>query len=95
VVVVPVFADQFVNGVRIAGTGAGLVVEADPPSTGGPRRVIAQQDAPRVTEGIETVLADPSYRRQARHIAEEVAAAPTVDAVLDTLLPTEPPGAIP
>ena len=95
VVVVPVFADQFVNGVRIARTGAGLVVEANPASTGGPRRVIARQDAPRVTAGIETVLADPSYRRQARHVADEVAAAPTVDAVLDTLVPTEPPGAIP
>jgi len=41
------------------------------------------------------VLADDSYRRQARHIADEVAAAPTVGAVLDTLLPKEPPGAIP
>ena len=95
VVMVPVFADQFVNGGRIARAGAGVVIEADPRSTGGPRRVIATEDAPRVTEGIGIVLAEPSYRRQARRIAEEVAAAPTVDTVLDTLLSAEPPGAIP
>jgi len=95
VVVVPVFADQFVNGLRIAGTGAGLVVEADPRTTGGPRRVIAEVDAPRLTAGIETVLGDPSYRRQARVVAAEVATATTVDAVLDTLLRAEPSGAIP
>ena len=85
VVVVPVFADQFVNGHRIARTGAGLVVETDA-RTDGTRRVITEEDAPRVRRGIETVLGDDSYRRQARHIADEVAATPTVDAVLDSLL---------
>ncbi len=86
VVVVPVFADQFVNGHRIARTRAGLVVEADARTTDGTRRVITEEDAPRVRRGIETVLRDTSYRRQARHIADEVAAAPTVDAVLDALV---------
>ena len=90
VVAVPLFADQFVNGRRIAGTGAGLVVEADPGSVGGPRRVIAPDDAPRVTEGINAVLGDPGYRHHAGLIATEVAAAPTVEAVIDDLLQAVP-----
>jgi UDP:flavonoid glycosyltransferase YjiC (YdhE family) len=86
VVVVPVFADQFDNGRRIAEAGAGLVVEAGPGEGQDPRRVIGKGDAPRVAEGISTALADPSYRHQARGIAAEIAACPTVDEVLDSLL---------
>jgi MGT family glycosyltransferase len=86
VVVVPVFADQFENGRRIAAAGAGLVVETEPGSTDGSRRVIGAEDAPRITGAIEEVLGDPSYRHRARAIASDIAAAPTVDVVLDTLL---------
>ncbi len=95
VVVVPVFADQFVNGRRIAETGAGLVVEVDPPSWADQRRVIAAEHAPRVRHGIETVLGERSYRDRARAIAAEIAAAPGVDDVLDTLLLTAGPGPTP
>jgi UDP:flavonoid glycosyltransferase YjiC (YdhE family) len=86
VVAVPLFADQFDNGRRIAEAGAGLVVEAQSDSTDGVRRVIAEKDAPRIAQGIETVLGGPSYRIQAQRIAAEIAAAPTVDEVLDGLL---------
>jgi UDP:flavonoid glycosyltransferase YjiC (YdhE family) len=86
VVAVPLFADQFDNGRRIAEAGAGLVVEVQSDSTGGVRRVIAEEDAPRIAQGIETVLGWPSYRIQAQRIAGEIAAAPTVDEVLDGLL---------
>ncbi|MGD0381770.1 MAG: glycosyltransferase [Acidimicrobiales bacterium] len=88
VVVVPVFADQFENGRRIAAAGAGLVVEAEPGSahSDGSRRVVDARDVPRITRAIDDVLSEPSYRRRARAMASEIAAAPTVDVVLDTLL---------
>ena len=59
VVVVPVFADQFENGRRIAEVGAGLVVPHD--------------DASRIAQAIETMLVGASYRAQARRIAAEIA----------------------
>jgi UDP:flavonoid glycosyltransferase YjiC (YdhE family) len=86
VVVVPIFADQFENGRRIAGEGAGLIIEADQPRVEPFRRVIGEEDAPRIAEGVRTVLATPSYRRRARRIAAEMAATQTVDEVLSSLL---------
>jgi UDP:flavonoid glycosyltransferase YjiC (YdhE family) len=86
VVAVPVFADQFENGRRLARCGAGLVVESRRDTATGPRPVIGADDAPRITEGIEAVLASTAYRRNARRIAAEVAATPTVDVVVGTLL---------
>ena len=86
VVVVPLFADQFDNGRRIAEAGAGLVVEAPTNDAGDVRKVITEEDAPRLALGIETVLDSTSYRAQAQRIAREIAAAPTVDEVLDGLL---------
>ncbi len=86
VVVVPLFADQFVNGGRIAAAGAGLVVEAEPGAGDGSRRAIAEDDAPRIAGAVDTVLGEPSYRLQARRIAAEMAATPTADEVLATVL---------
>jgi UDP:flavonoid glycosyltransferase YjiC (YdhE family) len=80
VVVVPLFADQFENGRRVAAAGAGLTVTA----AGG--AVIGEADAPRIGEAIVKALASPSYRGQAGRIAAEMAAAPTADEVLDDLL---------
>lgn len=85
-VVVPLFADQFENGRRIAETGAGLVVEAEPQHTGAPRRLVGHEDAARIAQGLEAVLGGPSYRREARRISDEMAATPTVDEVLATRL---------
>jgi UDP:flavonoid glycosyltransferase YjiC (YdhE family) len=86
VVAVPLFADQFDNGRRIAAAGAGLVVETQSDSSSGVRRVIAEEDAPRIAQGIETVLGGTSYRIQAQRIAGEIVTAPTVEEVLDGLL---------
>jgi UDP:flavonoid glycosyltransferase YjiC (YdhE family) len=86
VVVVPVFADQFANGRRVARAGAGLVVEPEAGADDGPRTVISVDDAPRVTDAIEAALANPTYRETARGIAAEMASTPDVDAVLDSLL---------
>jgi UDP:flavonoid glycosyltransferase YjiC (YdhE family) len=85
VVVVPLFADQFENGRRIADAGAGLVVEVGDRSAGGSRRVIDEEDAPRIAHAVEAVLGETSFLVQARTIATEIATAPTPDDVLDAL----------
>jgi UDP:flavonoid glycosyltransferase YjiC (YdhE family) len=85
-VVTSLFADQFVNGRRVVDCGAGLAIE---PARGGgnrPGRVFGLDDVPRIVEAIGAVLATPAYRRNARRIAREMAAAPSVDDVLESLL---------
>jgi UDP:flavonoid glycosyltransferase YjiC (YdhE family) len=84
VVSVPVFADQFSNARRVADFGAGLVVEVDAGSTDA-RSVIGEDDSPRITEAIETVLAKSSYRERAVRIADEMAGAPAPEEVLASL----------
>jgi UDP:flavonoid glycosyltransferase YjiC (YdhE family) len=86
VAVVPLFADQFENGRRVARAGAGLIVEssADPP--GRARRVITDADAPSIAAAIEEVLHTAAYAQEARRIAQEMATTPTADDVLDALL---------
>ena len=85
VVVAPLFADQFDNGRRIAEAGAGLVVEPRPHGTGGVRRVIAEEDAPRLAQGIERCSAR-SHTGHRPNASPEIAVAPTVDEVLDALM---------
>ncbi len=85
VVAVPLFADQFDNARHIAEIGAGLVVDV-PPDSSGARRAVVEDDAARLAEGIEAVLGATSYRRQAQRIAHEMAMAPTIDEVLDSVL---------
>jgi UDP:flavonoid glycosyltransferase YjiC (YdhE family) len=85
-VVTPLFADQFVNGRRVAECGAGLVVEPEGGDDAGTRRVLGDRDVPRIADAIDVVLGAASYRRNARRIAREMAAAPSVDEVLDALL---------
>jgi UDP:flavonoid glycosyltransferase YjiC (YdhE family) len=85
-VVVPLFADQFENGRRVADRGAGLVVEATRTTSERVHRTIGEDDAPRIAAGIMSVLATPSYRRSARRVAAEMASARTVDEVLADLL---------
>jgi UDP:flavonoid glycosyltransferase YjiC (YdhE family) len=70
VVVVPVFGDQFSNGERVAGAGAGLVAEA----------------APQLTKAVTEVLRNPGYRAAAGRIANEMRGAPAVDDVLGEVL---------
>jgi UDP:flavonoid glycosyltransferase YjiC (YdhE family) len=85
-VMVPLFADQFENARRIAATGAGRVVEVQI-ATGGARSINAAA-APQITQGIEDVLGNVTYRDRARAIAAEMAATPTVEEVL-IRLPSE------
>ena len=56
-VVVPVFADQFENGRRVAERGAGLTVEVAPEAGAAGRRVVNDTDAPRVAAAINNVFA--------------------------------------
>lgn len=81
-VVVPLFADQFANASAVATSGAGLVVTADQDARGCPRQV-GRQEAPRIRQAIETVLADASYRQSAQAVAAEMAAAPDTKALLN------------
>jgi hypothetical protein len=84
-VVVPLFADQFENGRRIAQAGAGILVEPSRPGLG-------EEDAPRIADAITTVLATPTYRQKAGRLAAEMAATASVDEVL-TAMPTGAIGA--
>ena len=85
-VVAPLFADQFVNGRRVADCGAGLVIEPEGGHDDATRHVLGDRDVPRIADAIDAVLGTASYRRNARGIALEMAAAPSVDEVLDALL---------
>ena len=86
VVTVPLFADQFENGRRLAAAGAALTVEPEGRGPDGARQALGSDDVPRLAAAISEVLDDGSFRRRARDIAAEIAAAPTVDDVLDQLL---------
>ncbi len=85
IVTVPVFADQFTNGRRVAESGAGRDVVGD--DAGGNRRQPVGPDAAaRLTRAIEGVLADDGYRRAAQVLGAEMAAAPPVDDVVEELV---------
>ena len=83
-VIVPLFADQLVNAERAAAAGAAVVVEPDRDAERG-MGSLGPQHVPRLRAAIETVLADPSYARSARRIAEEMAALPSIDDLLASL----------
>jgi len=85
VVIVPLFADQFINGSRVAAAGAGVVIDKGADGDGR-RRPLSRADAPRISDAIEAVRNDSSYREQARRVAAEMAATPTVDTLFDALV---------
>ena len=91
-VLVPVFADQFENARRIAHRGAGLMLEPGEARTGERSLVITKDDAARITDAIARVLATPSYREEAGHVAAEMASGPTPPDVLDALCARTPGG---
>lgn len=86
VVVVPIFADQFENGRRVAASGAGLVVDVARAGADGSRRLVEGDDAPVIAATISRALATPGLRDHAGRIASEMAAAPDVDRLLAELL---------
>lgn len=83
-VVVPLFADQFENGRRVADAGTGVVVDVGD-RDGGRRGVVGPDDPPRIAEAIGAVLETPSYRASAGRVAAEMAATPTVGEVFDAV----------
>ena len=85
IVVVPVFADQFENGRRVARAGAGVMVGSDS-APDRQRRVIDDRAAPDLRRAIQHVLNSPDYRVQARTIAKEMAAVPPAGEVLAALV---------
>jgi MGT family glycosyltransferase len=86
-VVVPLFADQFANGAKVAQAGAGVVLDRGRDGEGRPR-ALSRGDAPRIAEAIQAVQAHSSYRQQAQVVAAEMAAAPSAEALLDDLITT-------
>jgi hypothetical protein len=82
-VMVPLFADQFVNARRIAATRAGRIVETQIQTGGG--RSINTAAAPEIAKSIEDVLGDVTYRDRARAVAAEMATTSTVEDVLTRL----------
>lgn len=82
-IVVPMFADQSVNGRRIEKFGAGMMVESA--RAADDNRLLTPHDALRITQSIAAVLAAPFYQRRARALADEMVAAPSAAAMLDDL----------
>jgi UDP:flavonoid glycosyltransferase YjiC (YdhE family) len=76
VVVVPFMADQPSNARIVTAAGAGLTVppSADDATGSGPLRE-------RLRKAIDTVLREPSFRRNARVFADETAAMPAINSI--------------
>ena len=72
VVIVPMGADQPHNGRLVAAAGAGLTLE--------------KPDAAALRAAVQTALDGPGLRLQARRLAEEIAAMPTIDDVVDAMV---------
>ena len=85
VVILPLFADQLANGLKVAEAGAGILLDTGQDNDG-PRRTPNHQDGRSIAAAVDTIRADSSYRDQARSIAAEMALAPTAAALLDDLM---------
>jgi UDP:flavonoid glycosyltransferase YjiC (YdhE family) len=72
VVLVPMFADQPHNGRLVAAAGAGLA--------------LIKPDAAALRSAVQTALDAPELRAHAQRLAEEIAAMPTIDDVVDALV---------
>ena len=68
----PLGADQPHNGRLVAAAGAGLTLD--------------QPDAAALRAAIQAALDAPGLRLQARRLAEEIAAMPTIDDVVDAIV---------
>ena len=72
-VVIPQGADQFVQATQVAASGAGLALM---PGSAAPQAV---------SKALDAVLTDPSFRANARKVADEIAAMPSPDDVAATI----------
>ena len=69
-VVVPLFADQFLNAGRVAATGAGLVAEAE---------------AGQIRDALSRVLEDDRFAHAAQALAAEMREQPATDEAVGLL----------
>lgn len=74
-VIVPMFADQPVNGRLVASAGAGLLVDS--------------AGAAAIRAALERVLDRDSYRRSAAELAAEIRALPDIDELLRAVAPPQ------
>jgi UDP:flavonoid glycosyltransferase YjiC (YdhE family) len=84
VVVIPLFADQNANGVKVVESGSGIVVDLRPREPG--RSPVGRDDGPRIANAIRNALSDPTYRRCARRVSKAMTVAPAAREVLRDLL---------
>jgi hypothetical protein len=82
VVTVPLFADQFDNGRRIAAAGAGLTVNARHDC----RVAIGVDDAPRIAATVAEALMTPALARRASEIGAQMAQTTAADVAVAELL---------
>jgi UDP:flavonoid glycosyltransferase YjiC (YdhE family) len=82
-VVVPMFADQPSNALRVAEIGAGIAL----PAPASLRAVVEHgtEVLAGLDEHVRRLLAEPRYARAARRVAESARALPPVDATADVL----------
>ena len=85
-VTVPVFADQFENGRRVAETEAGRHIVVGTTDESRHRQPIGADDSVRIAEAIDAVLGDDRFHAGARRVAAEMAAASPIADVLDDLV---------
>jgi UDP:flavonoid glycosyltransferase YjiC (YdhE family) len=84
VVIVPLFADQFANSLKVAEAEAGLALNTHAHTDGG-QRPLSRADAVSIADAITTVRGNSSFRQHAQRIAAEMAHAPTADDLLNEL----------
>lgn len=78
----PLFADQFDNGRRVAAAGAGLTVDSGEDRRG----AVGAVDVPRIAAAVAEGLAATALARRANEIGAEIAATPEASAVVAELL---------
>jgi UDP:flavonoid glycosyltransferase YjiC (YdhE family) len=83
-VVVPLFADQFLNAERVVAAGAGVAVSTGT-AADGHRRPLTIDDSHRIRAGLDDLLSDETHHRAARRVADAMAGAPTPDRILDAI----------
>jgi UDP:flavonoid glycosyltransferase YjiC (YdhE family) len=72
-VLVPQGADQFLNAAAAERAGVAIVLRGD------------QQDPDRIRQAVSIVLEDQGFAARAALVAEEIAAMPSADQVVDRL----------
>jgi UDP:flavonoid glycosyltransferase YjiC (YdhE family) len=83
-VLLPHFADQFVNATRVAASGAGVALEAGHEEDGRRRRA-TEHALDLIESSINRVSKEPSFREAAQRVAREMETSPTPEVLLADL----------